>query len=145
MKRKETVREFIDNRSYGAYITFEFNVDKTSTGYFRYDNSSEYSCISVEDFLVEYGRKSSYILDDYIVIDTKESEPSGDQGQTIWMTLQKKSKYVETLMPIKLTAFEVEDIIKKLKNVKTKLTDYASGYDEAKQDIDSIIMKLEEK
>ena len=41
----------------------------------------------------------------YIVIDTKASEASNDQGQTIWMTLQKKSEYTETLKPIELTAF----------------------------------------
>jgi hypothetical protein len=139
MPRKETVREFINKRSSGAWITFEFDVDKVSPTVFK-----QYRCISVEDFLVEYGRRSSYILDDYVVISTKESYPSNSQGQTIWMTLQKKSDYVETLEPVKLTPFEVEDIIKKLENVKIKLNDYASGYEEAARDIDSIIKRLEE-
>jgi len=139
MKRKETVREFINNRSSGAWITFEFDVDRVSETVFK-----QYRCISVEDFLVEYGRRSSYILDDYVVVSTEESYPSNSQGQTIWMTLQKKSDYVETLEPISLTPFEVEDIIKKLKNAKTKLNDYASGYEEAERDIDSIIKRLEE-
>lgn len=138
MARKETVREFINKRSSGAWVTFEFNVDKTSDAVFK-----QYCCISIEDFLAEYGRRSSYILDNYIVVNTKESYPSNDQGQTIWMTLQKKSEYAKTLKPIELTPFEVEDIIKKLENIKIKLNDYVSDYEAAEHDIDSIIRLLE--
>lgn len=139
MKRKETVREFINKRSYGAFITFEFDVDKVSAGYFK-----EYCCISVEDFLVEYGRKSSYILDDYIVIDTRASAASNDQGQTIWMTLQKKSEYVETLKPIELTAFEVEDILNNLYKAK-ELEDKNHNISCAAGYIESAINKIESK
>ena len=139
MKRKETVREFIDKRSSGAYVTFEFDVDKVSTGYFK-----EYSCISVKDFLVEYGRKSSYILDDYIVIDTRASAASNDQGQTIWMTLQKKSEYVETLKPIELTAFEVEDILNNLYKAK-ELEDKTYNVSGAASYIEYAINTIEEK
>ena len=139
MKRKETVREFIDKRSCGAFVTFEFDVDKVSTGYFK-----EYRCISVEDFLVEYGRKSSYILDDYIVIDTRASAASNDQGQTIWMTLQKKSEYVETLKPIELTAFEVEDILNNLYKAKD-LEDKIHNLSGAASYIEYAINTIEEK
>ena len=139
MKRKETVREFINKRSYGAYVTFEFDVDKVSTGYFK-----EYRCISVEDFLVEYGRRSSYILDDYIVIDTKESYPSNDQGQTIWMTLQKKSDYVNTLKPLELTAFEVEDILNNLYKA-IDLEDDTYNISKSKPYIEHVINLLENK
>lgn len=146
MKRKETVREFIDKRSYGAYVTFEFDVHKINTGYFTYGHISEYSCISVEDFLVEYGRKNSYILDDYIVIDIRATKPSGSQGQTIWMKLQKKSEYVETLNSIELTPFEVEDIINRLEKVKKSISKLAPEYDDqAIEEIKYIITKLEEK
>jgi hypothetical protein len=139
VKRKETVREFINKRSCGAFVTFEFDVDKVSTGYFK-----EYRCISVEDFLVEYGRRSSYILDDYIVIDTKASAASNDQGQTIWMTLQKKSEYVETLKPIELTAFEVEDILNNLYKAK-KLEDGTHNISGAASYIESAINTIESK
>ncbi len=126
MKRKETVREFINRRSYGAYITFEFE---------------KYRCISVEDFLAEYGRISTYILDDYIVIDTKESYPSVDQGQTVWLTLQKKSEYVNTLKLIELNVFEVEDILNKLYEVKTAVSEDF----ESSSNINYIINLLEGK
>lgn len=139
MKRKETVREFIDKRSCGAFVTFEFDVDKVSTGYFK-----EYRCISVEDFLVEYGRKSSYILDDYIVIDTRASAASNDQGQTIWMMLQKKSEYVKTLKPIELTAFEVEDILNNLYKAK-ELEDKTHNLSGAVSYIEYVINTIEEK
>ena len=140
MKRKETVREFINNRSSGAWITFEFDVDRVSETVFK-----QYRCISVEDFLVEYGRRSSYILDDYVVVSTEESYPSNSQGQTIWMTLQKKSDYVETLEPISLTPFEVEDIVTKLEKVKKSINEISPVYDDpAIKEIDSIIRKLEE-
>jgi hypothetical protein len=139
MKRKETVREFINKRSYGAFVTFEFDVDKVSTGYFK-----EYRCISVEDFLVEYGRRSSYILDDYIVIDTKESAASNDQGQTIWMTLQKKADYVNTLKPLELTAFEVEDILNNLYKV-IDLEDDTYNISKSKPYIEHVINLLENK
>ena len=135
MKRKETVREFINKRSCGAFVTFEFDVDKVSTGYFK-----QYNCISVDDFLVEYGRRSNYILDDYIVVSTKESYSSNDQGQTIWMTLQKKSEYVETLKPIELTAFEVGDILNSLYKAKELEDDSdATSY------IEHVINIIEEK
>ena len=141
MQRKETVREFINKRSYGAYVTFEFDVDKITDGYFK-----QYRCISVDDFLAEYGRRSSYILDDYIVVSTKESYPSNDQGQTIWMTLQKKSEYVETLKPVELTPFEVEDIINRLEKVKKSINEMAPEYnDPTVEEIEYIITKLEEK
>lgn len=139
MKRKETVREFINKRSYGAFVTFEFDVDKVSTGYFK-----EYRCISVEDFLVEYGRRSSYILDDYIVINTKASAASNDQGQTIWMTLQKKSEYVKTLKPLELTAFEVEDILNNLYKV-IDLEDDTYNISKSKPYIEHVINLLENK
>lgn len=139
MKRKETVREFINKRSCGAFVTFEFDVDKVSTGYFK-----EYRCISVEDFLVEYGRRSSYILDDYIVIDTKASVASNDQGQTIWMTLQKKSEYVKTLKPLELTAFEVEDILNNLYKV-IDLEDDTYNISKSKPYIEYVINLLENK
>jgi hypothetical protein len=139
VKRKETVREFIDKRSCGAFVTFEFDVDKVSTGYFK-----EYRCISVEDFLVEYGRRSSYILDDYIVIDTKESAASNDQGQTIWMTLQKKADYVNTLKPLELTAFEVEDILNNLYKV-IDLEDDTYNISKSKPYIEHVINLLENK
>ena len=132
MKRKETVREFINKRSSGAWISFDFKAEGRS-----------FYCYSIDEFILDYGRKSSYILDDYIVISTEESCPSNSQGQTIWMTLMKKSDYVETLTPKKLSPLDVEDIIKKLENVKTKLNDYASGYEEAERDIDYIIKILE--
>lgn len=139
MKRKETVREFINKRSYGAFITFEFDVDQVNPTVFK-----QYRCISVDDFLVEYGRRSSYILDDYVVVSTKESYPSNDQGQTIiWMTLQKKSEYAETLKPIELTPFEVEDIINRLEKVKPYIDE---NYNKpAIEEIEYIIRKLEEK
>ena len=139
MKRKETVREFINKRSCGAFVTFEFDVDKVSVGYFK-----EYSCISVEDFLFEYGRKSSYILDDYVVIDTKSSEASNDQGQTIWMKLQKKSEYTKTLKPIELTAFEVEDILNNLYNAK-ELEDKTHNLSGAASYIEYAINVIENK
>jgi hypothetical protein len=139
VKRKETVREFINKRSCGAFVTFEFDVDKVSAGYFK-----EYRCISVEDFLVEYGRKSSYILDDYIVIDTKESAASNDQGQTIWMTLQKKADYVNTLKPLELTAFEVEDILNNLYKV-IDLEDDTYNISKSKPYIEHVINLLENK
>ena len=138
MKRKETVREFINKRSSGAWITFEFDVDQVSPTL-----AKQYRCISVDDFLVEYGRRSSYILDDYVVVDTKESYPSNSQGQTIWMTLQKKSEYVKTLKPIELTPFVVEDIINRLEKVKSHLDE---NYDKsAIEEIEYVIMRLEEK
>lgn len=71
MPRLETVREFIDRGSSGAWITFEFDVDQVSPTVFK-----QYRCISVEDFLLEYGRRSTYILDNYVVADTKSSYPS---------------------------------------------------------------------
>lgn len=131
--KKETVREFINKKSCAAWVAFDFEADGRS-----------FYCHSIEDFILDYGRRSSYILDDYIVISTKESYLSNSQGQTIWMTLMKKSDYVETLKPITLSPLDVEDIIKKLENVKIKLNDYASGYEEAERDIDSIIKILEE-
>lgn len=141
MKRKETVREFINKRSYGAYVTFEFDVDKVTDGYFK-----QYRCISVDDFLTEYGRRSSYILDDYVVASTEESYPSNDQGQTIWMTLQKKSEYAKTLKPIELTPFEAEDIISRLEKVKNSINKMSPEYnDPAVEEIEYIIMRLEEK
>lgn len=137
MKRKETIREFIDNRSCGAFITFEFDVDKVNTGYFK-----EYNCISVEDFLFEYGRKSAHILDDYVVIDTKTSEPSNDQGQTIWMKVQKKSELVEALKPVELTALEVEDILNNLYKARELENNQISG---AVSYIEYVINSIEEK
>lgn len=139
MKRKETIREFINKRSSAAFVTFEFDTDTTSPGCFK-----KYSCISVEDFLFEYGRKSSYILDDYVVIDTKESCSSNDQGQTIWMTLQKKSDYVQTFKPIELNAFEVEAILNDLYAAKD-LEEKAHNVSCIASFIDRAITKLEEK
>ena len=141
MTRKETVREFINNRSSGALITFEFDADQISQTVFK-----QYRCISVDDFLVEYGRKSSYILDDYIVVSTKESYSSNSQGQTIWMTLQKKSEYVKTLKSIELTPFEVENIINKLKKVKRSINEISPEYkDYAINEIEYIIRILEQE
>jgi len=132
VKRKETVREFINKRTSGAFVTFEFDVDK-----------DKYRCISVEDFLFEYGRKSSYILDDYVVVSTKESYPSNDQGQTIRMTLQKKSEYTETLKPIELTAFEVDDILNNLYKARDLENNYMlSG---ATKYVEYVITSIEEK
>ena len=145
MARKETVREFINRRSHGAFITFEFDVDQVSETVFK-----QYRCVSVKDFLEEYGRRSSYILDDYVVVDTKSSYLSQSQGQTIWMTLQKKSEYVETLKPVELTPFEVEDIVHKLDHIKETLladTSFANEPDnsQAVKEINAIIAKLEEE
>ena len=140
MPRKETIREFINKRSYGAYVTFEFDVDKVTDGYFK-----QYRCISVDDFLVEYGRRSSCILDDYIVVSTEESYPSNDQGQTIWMTVQKKEDYVKTLKPKELSVFEVDDIINTLEKVKNSISKMSPEYnDSAIENIDYIIGRLEE-
>ena len=140
MSRKETVREFIDKRSYGAFVTFEFDVDKVSPTVFK-----QYRCISVEDFLVEYGRRSSYILDDYVVVDTKESYPSNDQGQTIWMTLQKKEDYVKTLKPKELSVFEIDDIINRLEKVKKSINEMSPEYNDPSIDeLDYIIKRLGE-
>jgi len=139
MKRKETIREFINKRSSGAFVTFEFDVDQVSSTSFK-----EYSCISVEDFLFEYGRKSSYILDDYVVVDTKESEPSNDQGQTIQMKVQKKSELTETLKPIELTASEVEDILNNLYSARELLNkDY--NIITAMRYVEYVINSIEEK
>lgn len=137
MKRKETIREFINNRAHGAFITFEFDIDKVSAGCFK-----EYSCIGIDDFLFEYGRKSSYILDDYVVVDTKSSEASNDQGQTIWMKVQKKSELVETLKPIELTAHEVEDILDNLYKARELEKNHISG---AISYIEYVINNIEEK
>ena len=137
MKRKETLREFINKRSNAAFVTFEFDVDKASAGYFK-----EYSCISVEDFLFEYGRKSSYILDDYVVVDTKESYPSNDQGQTIWMKVQKKSELIETSKPIELTASEVVDILNNLYKARELENNHTLG---AVSYIEYVINSIEEK
>ena len=139
MARKETVREFINKRSSGAWITFEFDVDKVSPTIFK-----QYRCISVDDFLIEYGRRSSYILDDYVVVSTKESYPSNSQGQTIWMTLQKKEDYVKTLKPKELSVFEIDDIINRLKKVKKSINEMSPEYnDPATDELDYIINKLE--
>ena len=126
--RKQTVREFIDERSYGAFVTFEFDIDKETPTRFK-----DFNCISVDDFLTQYGRRSSFILDDYVVIDTRESYPSQDQGQTIVMTTQKKSEYAKTLKPVKLTPFDADDIIGKLEDmqaVKDNVRKYFSVFDE---------------
>lgn len=139
MKRKETIREFINKRTSNAFVTFEFDIDQVSPTIFK-----EYSCISVEDFLFEYGRKSSYILDDYVVVDTKESEPSNDQGQTIWMKVQKKSELTETLKPIELTASEVEDILNNLYSARELLNkDY--NIITAMRYVEYVINSIEEK
>lgn len=112
--KKETVREFIDKRSCGAYIDFEFKIDdKENSTIFK-----NFICISVDDFLTQYGRRSEFILDNYIVVDTKESSPSQDQGQTIWMKLLSKSEYAETLKPVNLSPLDAIDIISKLENIK---------------------------
>jgi len=138
MQRKETVREFIDKRSYGAFVTFEFDLTRTSK-----DGFKQYRCVSVEDFLTDYGRKSSYILDDYVVVSTQESCFSQSQGQTIWMTLQKKSEYVKTLKSIELTPFEVDDFIKRVEKVKNSLD--KEYYSDAIDDLEYVILRLENK
>lgn len=112
--RKQTIREFINERSYGAFVTFEFDIDKETITRFK-----DFNCISVDDFLTQYGRRSDYILDDYVVIDTSESYPSQDQGQIIVMTTQKKSEYAKTLKPVKLTPFDADDIIGKLEDMQS--------------------------
>ena len=112
--KKETVREFIDKRSHGAYVSFDFKLDdKENKTIFE-----SFGCISVEDFLIQYGRRSDFILDEYVVVDTQESCPSVDQGQTIWMTLQRRSEYSKTLKPVKLSPLDAIDIISKLEDIK---------------------------
>lgn len=140
MPRLETVREFIDRRSSGAWITFEFDVDQVSPTVFK-----QYRCISVEDFLLEYGRRSTYILDNYVVADTKSSYPSNSQGQTIWMTVMPKEDYVKTLKPKELSVFEVEAIIKTLEKIKKEIDEISPEYNNPiLKEIDLIIAKLED-
>ena len=140
MPRLETVREFIDRRSSGAWITFEFDVDQVSPTVFK-----QYRCISVEDFLLEYGRRSTYILDNYVVASTKSSAPSNSQGQTIWMTVMPKEDYIKTLKPKELSVFEVEAIIKTLEKIKKEIDEISPEYNNpALKEIDLIIAKLED-
>ena len=140
MPRLETVREFIDRRSSGAWITFEFDVDQVSPTVFK-----QYRCISVEDFLLEYGRRSTYILDNYVVASTKSSTPSNSQGQTIWMTVMPKEDYIKTLKPKELSVFEVEAIIKTLEKIRKEIDELSPEYNNpALKEIDLIIAKLED-
>ena len=140
MPRLETVREFIDRRSSGAWITFEFDVDQVSPTVFK-----QYRCISVEDFLLEYGRRSTYILDNYVVVSTKSSAPSNSQGQTIWMTVMPKEDYIKTLKPKELSVFEVEAIIKTLEKIRKEIDEISPEYNNpALKEIDLIIAKLED-
>lgn len=140
MPRLETVREFIDRRSSGAWITFEFDVDQVSPTIFK-----QYRCISVEDFLLEYGRRSTYILDNYVVASTKSSTPSNSQGQTIWMTVMPKEDYIKTLKPKELSVFEVEAIIKTLEKIRKEIDELSPEYNNpALKEIDLIIAKLED-
>ena len=140
MPRLETVREFIDKRSNGAWITFEINNPNGATGSFR-----TYNCISVDDFLLEYGRRSTYILDNYVVASTKESYPSNSQGQTIWMTVMPKEDYIKTLKPKELSVFEVEAIIKTLEKIRKEIDELSPEYNNpALKEIDLIIAKLED-
>lgn len=140
MPRLETVREFIDRRSSGAWIDFEFDVDQVSPTVFK-----QYRCISVEDFLLEYGRRSTYILDNYVVASTKSSTPSNSQGQTIWMTVMPKEDYIKTLKPKELSVFEVEAIIKTLEKIRKEIDELSPEYNNpALKEIDLIIAKLED-
>ena len=140
MPRLETVREFIDRRSNGAWITFEFDVDQVSQTVFK-----QYRCISVEDFLLEYGRRSTYILDNYMVASTKSSAPSNSQGQTIWMTVMPKEDYIKTLKPKELSVFEVEAIIKTLEKIRKEIDEISPEYNNPiLKEIDLIIAKLED-
>lgn len=90
MKKLETIRDFINKRSNAAWISFDFTIDGRG-----------YTCCSVEDFILDYGRKSAYLLDNYYVQETKESYPSNSQGQTIWLTkLISKEDFNQAVGPV---------------------------------------------
>ena len=125
MKRKETIKEFINKRSNAAWITFEFTID-----------GHGYTCCSVEDFILDYGRKSAYLLDNYYVQDTKESYPSNSQGQTIWLTkLINKEDFNRAVGPVTLPYTKFCDILDHLYKVKKEVIssdlDYAINVLEA--------------
>ena len=74
-----TLRGFIDHYSYGAYIRFKFTID-----------GQDYSCISCEDFLLDYGRLKRHLLDDYIVVDYKDKSYGPSEGSAYTLTLHKR-------------------------------------------------------
>ena len=77
-----TLREFIDEHSNAAWITFDFKAE--GQGFY---------CISTKDFVLEFGRRSEHILDDYVVVDYNSSCPSQSQGSTYFLELKKVDWY----------------------------------------------------
>ena len=124
MKKLETIRDFINKRSNAAWISFDFTID-----------GCRYTCCSVEDFILDYGRKSAYLLDNYYVQSTQESYPSNSQGQTIWLTeLISKEDFNQAVGPVTFSYTRFCDIMDHLYKVKKEVIS---------SDLDYAISRLE--
>ena len=75
------LRGFINHYSSGAYIRFEFTID-----------GQNYRCVSVEDFLLDYGRLKGHLLDDYLVTSFSNKELGPCEGSINVLKLEKKEQ-----------------------------------------------------
>lgn len=82
-RKENSVRSFIKERSRMAWIAFSF-----------YDaEGHHYSCVSIPDFIDQYGKDKEHILDELLVIAHRSSSPSQDQGEIYYLwTVSYKEK-----------------------------------------------------
>ena len=75
-RKENSVRSFINKISCAAWIAFCF-----------YDaEGHHYCCVSVPDFIAEYGKDKEHILDELMVVAHRSSRPSQDQGEIYYLT-----------------------------------------------------------